>query len=199
MTNLNDINPSDGDIKETEMDMKSLPIPSEYAERRGKGLVTGNGSPSFTQFMEKYGLDKAAWLKDADKQSKGFIDNLHKRALAMQVLRQESAAILEMWNSTDARGLTVYEDLVKLSLDIQTRLNRKREEMGDEYDPLEDKVLQSALKRKNEMIITLERMKIDVRRLINDEKASRDGGKSAERVIDADSATAEDLDIENKI
>lgn len=184
--------------KDVESSLSSIPLPSEIKVPPGVGLTVGNTSPKFVEFMSKYGLDKASWLKDADKHSVGFIDNLHKRALAMDVLRKESAAILELWNSSDARGLTVYEDLVKLSLDIQTRLNKKRETLGDDYDPLEDKVLQAALKRKNEMIITLERMKIDVRRLISEEKAKRNNGNVIERVVDADSATMEDLQFENK-
>lgn len=165
--------------------------------KAGRPLKTGDQDKEFSEFLERYGLDKAKWLDMADKSSKTFTDNLFKRAKALEVLRRESEAILDIWNSTNARGLTIYEDLVKLSIDIQERLNRKREENPD-YDPLEDKVLQSALKRKNDMLVQMEKMKIDVKRLVLDEKHRRESanGDSA-KVIDASTATLDDFEVDD--
>lgn len=175
--------------------LENLPTTNMKREA-GHPLVTGDQHKEFTSFLEKYGLDKAKWLDMADKTSKSFTDNLFKRAKALEVLRRESEAILDIWNSTNARGLTIYEDLVKLSIDIQERLNKQRDK-DPEYDPLEDKVLQNALKRKNDMLVQMEKMKIDVKRLILDEKNRREGNNHPDKVIDATTATMEDFQLDD--
>jgi hypothetical protein len=156
---------------------------------QGRNFKLAENDDKMALFLSKYGLDKEAFLKIADENSKTFASNMYLRSKALEIYTKEQEALADFLNATTTRGITMYNDLVELTADIA---QRKQRMMANDplYDPLEDKHLQKAMERKQLMLAQFDRMKIDVKKLAMDYKEKREGG-----TIDADAATVTDLDL----
>jgi hypothetical protein len=162
--------------------------------KRGSPLTTGNSSPEFQKWLDKYGLSKEKFLSAGQRYSEGFVNELYLKSKALQVYQDNIEGLVQYFNATKQRGIHLFDDLLDLTATIQQRLIRQSElaiKSGVIYDPLEDEVLQKAMVRKMELISRIDKMKLDVKKVVLEQQSM---GRSGQDVMNAD-VSIEDLEL----
>ena len=126
----------------------------------------------FKRFLQEYNLkidDIDTALKDEE-----FKEELKNKVVLARVNEKYLQSMIELYKSINARGTTMWGELISLENDI---LERKQYNKLNNINNLEDKHLQKALDRKFEIMKFLDRIKFDKQKALADMKmkqANRD-------------------------
>jgi hypothetical protein len=119
----------------------------------------------FKKFLQEYNLkidDIDTALKDEE-----FKEELKNKVVLARVNEKYLQSMIELYKSINARGTTMWGELISLENDI---LERKQYNKLNNINNLEDKHLQKALDRKFEIMKFLDRIKFDKQKALADMK-----------------------------
>jgi len=132
-------------------------------------LTNGDKSKNFKSYLDAIGINKEQMMEEFGNIPEKFSDIIKARFYALESYRVLADTAKQWYINSDGRMFTIMHELQQLEADIAM----KRIELESEgVNPIDDKPLQLALRRKMELIALGHKMKLDKDKVNLDKKIS---------------------------
>lgn len=147
---------------------------------RGTALTGDRKDSHFQNYLKSIGIDKKEILDKASEMSETFKEEVVNRGIALELHRNHVEMAKAWYTDNNKKMLGLIAQLQMLETDMAVRRKKMKEEDA-EYDPLADKVLQSAERRKTEIVKLIQQNEREVTK-INMDADKREGAKGVTAV-----------------
>jgi|SRR6056297_3225105 len=127
----------------------------------GAPVTVGKSKP-FNEWLKKTtGIDRETYLAEVEKAGgESLTDRIKARLMAMEEYQNFIAPIIQYYNMTKARGITLQEDLMILESDLVDYRTAKLKE-DPSWTSVGDKAYQDALKHKADLMKSFAKIRIE--------------------------------------